>query len=151
MKFGWSSPFLGDRMSLKSRPKVRNPTSRILLNLWVPSGSKPLLTIVWDRCELWRVSKCLTRFDRLSDEIEATVKINIIDDLISTIFKVQPFFYIVGLQNICQKSLSSFTLLWLQPFLWKHSTEKTLIQYSEVKKIEQNLQLECKRKHFDRN
>ena len=146
MKFGWSSPFLGDRISLKSRPKVRNPTSRILLNLWVPSGSNPLLTIVWDKCELWRVSKCLTRFDRLSDEIEATVKINIIDDLISTIFKVQPFF----LHSWPSKYLSKVSFF-LHFALATAFPKKTLIQYSEVKQIEKNLQLKCKRKHFDRN
>ena len=35
LNVGWRRPFLGDKTNLKSRPRALNPTSRILLNLWV--------------------------------------------------------------------------------------------------------------------
>ena len=73
LKFGCKSPLCGDKMSLKSLPNVRKPTSRILLCLWVPPGSAPRLTILWDRSELLSFSKWRTRWDK-SEDMEATIK-----------------------------------------------------------------------------
>ena len=69
LKFGCKSPFLGDNMSRNSLPKVLNPTSRILLNLWLPLGSSPRLTILWDKSELVNVSKWRTRSVRSEDMV----------------------------------------------------------------------------------
>ena len=85
LNLGWSNPFLGDKIRRKSRPRVLKPTSRILLYLWVPAGSRPLLTMLCATSDVDRVSKCLTRFER-SDEMEATIKSKMSALSISTIF-----------------------------------------------------------------
>ena len=108
LKFGCKSPFLGDNMSRNSLPKVLNPTSRILLNLWMPLGSSPRLTILWDKSELVNVSKWRTRSVR-SEDMVYTIERKI--RAFSTIFLIRwstTSFFLLALFFFSSKSSIDF-------------------------------------------